>query len=94
MKFVCGLLLGLVLCLGTVYAASRETAPTRYAFCHVAAGDSVWSIAAKMADPKEDVRELVYIIREINQLDKNAQVQPGQVLKIPVREYAGKSSSR
>ncbi|HWR39754.1 MAG TPA: LysM domain-containing protein [Patescibacteria group bacterium] len=90
MRFFCGLLLGLLLCLGTVYAASRDNAPARYEICQVAPGDSVWSIAARLAAPREDVRELVFAIREINQLDKNARIQPGQVLKIPVREFAGK----
>ena len=90
MRFFCGLLLGFLLCLGTVYAASRDAVPPRYEVCRVGYGDSVWSIAAGLAGPRDDVRELVAMIREINQLDKNARIQPGQILKIPVREFAGK----
>ncbi|MGY1692480.1 LysM peptidoglycan-binding domain-containing protein [Geodermatophilus sp. SYSU D01105] len=48
----------------------------------VQAGDTVWSIAADFAGPDEDVRAVVDVIEELNELD-GARVVPGQVLLLP-----------
>lgn len=52
---------------------------------HVLAGDSVWSIASKFVTNKEDVRELITAIRHVNGLSIDANIHPGQVLKIPIK---------
>lgn len=52
---------------------------------HVLTGDSVWSIASKFVTNKEDIRELITAIRHVNGLSTNANIYPGQVLKIPIK---------
>lgn len=49
----------------------------------VRSGDTVWKIAAQISNDRDDIREKVYLIRQLNNLNNNAQVYPGQVLKIP-----------
>ena len=49
----------------------------------VEAGDTVWDIAKKIALPEEDVRKIVWQIEKDNAIE-NADIQPGQVLKIRV----------
>jgi nucleoid-associated protein YgaU len=51
----------------------------------VASGDTVWSIAAHYVGDKEDIRNLVVAIKKANNLDNNMRIQPGQVLKVPVK---------
>lgn len=55
-----------------------------YDTVHVKPGDTVWKIAANYVSEKEDIREKVFVIRKLNKLNNNAQVYPGQVLKVPV----------
>lgn len=57
----------------------------RYGTVQVKSGDSVWSIAAKYVTDKDDIRELTQAINQLNGLQKNSQIFPGQVLKIPLR---------
>jgi nucleoid-associated protein YgaU len=47
----------------------------------VESGDTLWSIAASVADG-EDVRDVVAQIRAVNELD-SADLVPGQVLQLP-----------
>lgn len=47
-------------------------------------GDDVWHIAKKYSSEKDDIRELVFAIIELNHLDKNANIFPGQTIKIPL----------
>lgn len=70
----------------TPLAISRAfVATTTYDTVYVKPGDTVWQIATKYASPKDDIRDVIFEIRKINKLDNNANVYPGQVLKIPVR---------
>ncbi|GGE11783.1 hypothetical protein GCM10011571_11470 [Marinithermofilum abyssi] len=46
-------------------------------------GDTLWEIAQAETDSSQDVREVMTMIREINQLE-NTELHPGQTLKIPV----------
>ena len=66
----------------TVSRAFFDT--TTYETVYVKPGDTVWQIAAKYTTPKDDVREVIYEIRKINKLNNNANVYPGQALKVPV----------
>lgn len=45
-------------------------------------GDSLWTIAREHGDPNRDVREIVYFIRQANNVTA-ADLQPGDVLAIP-----------
>ncbi|MBQ7317577.1 MAG: LysM peptidoglycan-binding domain-containing protein [Phascolarctobacterium sp.] len=50
----------------------------------VHSGDTMWSIAHRWSDDKEDVREVMHRICEANNL-KSKHIYPGQVLTIPVK---------
>ncbi|MGL5206357.1 MAG: LysM peptidoglycan-binding domain-containing protein [Acidaminococcaceae bacterium] len=59
----------------------------------VHAGDTLWSIAGRLAENDEDVRAVIYRICEANKLDGNSYLLPGQRLLVPVRannEYLAK----
>lgn len=47
-------------------------------------GDTVWGIAARYATNKEDIRDLVHRIKNVNGLEQDVQIYAGQTLKIPV----------
>lgn len=47
----------------------------------VSAGDTLWSIACEYKNPEQDVREYLYNLRELNNLN-DCIIYPGQVLKI------------
>lgn len=49
-------------------------------------GDTVWQIAARYTNDKEDIRELVMAIVKLNKLDNNARVYPGQTIKVPQKQ--------
>ena len=57
----------------------------KYDTIQVQSGDSVWNIAKKYVTTKDDIRELTQAINQLNGLQKNSQIFPGQVLKIPIR---------
>lgn len=50
----------------------------------VHSGDTMWDIANRWSDDKEDVREVMHRICQANNL-KSKHVYPGQILKVPVR---------
>ena len=50
----------------------------------VHSGDTMWIIANRWSDDKEDVREVMHRICEANNL-KSKHVYPGQILTIPVK---------
>jgi nucleoid-associated protein YgaU len=58
-------------------------APTSFIQVTVAPGDTLWSLASRMADGG-DVRSLVDEIASVNSL-ATAEVQAGQKLRIPLR---------
>ena len=49
----------------------------------VTSGDTVWDIAKEYRNENQDVRELVYIILEVNKIE-NSIIHEEQKLKIPV----------
>lgn len=48
-------------------------------------GDTVWNIASRVNRDHEDVRAVVYRIKEDNGLG-NRPIQPGEILKIKVKK--------
>ena len=50
----------------------------------VKSGDTMWAIANRWSDDREDVRQVIHRICKANNLKSN-HVYPGQVLKIPVK---------
>lgn len=55
-----------------------------YEYVTVQKGDNIWSIAKGYADDKNDIRELIAAIHEINHIKKSGDIYPGQVIKVPV----------
>ncbi len=49
----------------------------------VNSGDTVWNIAKEYKNEKQDVRELVYIILEVNEIE-NSMIYEGQKIRIPI----------
>ncbi|EGO65425.1 LysM peptidoglycan-binding domain-containing protein [Acetonema longum] len=82
MRIILGLIL-LLFALSVVYAAPSEPASESYVIVRVYSGDTVWDIAGRQAGDKEDIRDIIWQIREMNHLDKNAFLQPGQMLRVP-----------
>lgn len=80
------LFVGALICAGIVVGftypvQSDQRIEYRY---EVQPGDTIWSISAKMATEKDDVREIAYTISSENHI-KNAHIYPGQELIIHVR---------
>ena len=49
---------------------------------YIVDGDTLWNLALEYMPDKYDVRQMVYEIKEINNLD-NQHIYPGQIIKIP-----------
>ncbi|MDR3591402.1 MAG: LysM domain-containing protein [Negativicutes bacterium] len=49
----------------------------------VQTGDSLWSIAARHVDAKDDIRSLITAIKQANNLTNDVAIHPGETLKIP-----------
>lgn len=75
-SFACFSLVGA----GTAEAAAEST----YKQVVVHENDSLWSIASKYNPDVHDVRSLVYEIYEINDIDADDILQPGDVVFVPV----------
>ena len=48
----------------------------------VAQGDTLWGIAESVTDAGGDVREMLMVVRELNDLEGST-IQPGQILLLP-----------
>ena len=49
----------------------------------VRSGDTLWSIAERTASNEMDVRNVVYAMKSLNNLDGTKELQPGMKLAIP-----------
>ncbi len=63
-----------------VSAAHEQEA--NYREVKVQTGDTLWNIANVYGDGSRDVREIIYEICEINNVNAGS-IYPGQVLKVP-----------
>jgi nucleoid-associated protein YgaU len=52
----------------------------------VTQGDTIWSIADNHCDAGTDIRKTVYTIYDINRINQNEDIYPGQAILIPVRK--------
>lgn len=50
----------------------------------VAEGETLWEIAGRHTEAREDVREVIFRIEQANKLNPK-HIYPGQVLKVPLR---------
>ena len=71
----------LIIMKNTAFMADEEYAYTEIV---VQPGDTLWSIA-KAQVPSEDPRDVVGVMRDLNQLD-SADIFPGQVLTVLVKQ--------
>ncbi|MGO1368755.1 MAG: LysM peptidoglycan-binding domain-containing protein [Senegalia sp. (in: firmicutes)] len=65
--------------LGIVFASDTYK---DYNKVFVQKGDSIWNIAKENNPNGEDIRKIVYEIREVNDIE-NEWIKPGDILKIP-----------
>jgi nucleoid-associated protein YgaU len=63
-------------------AADAEGPPAPTVEYIVAPGDTLWEIAQQHSEGGDDLRQLVYEIREASGLE-SATIHPGQVLRVP-----------
>lgn len=66
---------------GSVFAEPAVYRNNRVA---VTQGDTLWEIAARHTERKEDVRVVVDRIVKANNI-QNAHIYPGQILQVPIR---------
>lgn len=52
----------------------------------VAEGETLWEIAGRHTEAREDVREVIFRIEQANKLNSK-HIYPGQVLRVPLRVY-------
>ena len=80
---------GLLICLAYSGMGEKSTSlTTHYTIVAVKQGDTLWHIASNHVNAGEDVRELIFAIKQVNELGNNAEIFPGQELKIPVSKPA------
>lgn len=54
-----------------------------YSVYNVKANDTLWSIAQDITDEHTDVRETIYNIKKLNNLEKGCTLEIGQTIKLP-----------
>ena len=85
------ILMMLGMCL-TILFGYNMTTPVAEANTHavrevkVQAGDTMWDIAARTAHKDMDVREMVYAMKELNNINDSGTLVPGTVLKVPAKK--------
>lgn len=65
---------------GTLTADALEDKVTEY--YQIQKGDTLWEIAKRYQAPNEDIRAVIYEIRQLNALE-STDIYPGQVLIVP-----------
>ncbi len=70
----------LVLLSGYYVIAQRPVVPMQRVT--VQWGDTIWAIAEKHTPPGEDIRNVVYQIKEDNGIKDGTTLQPGDVLEV------------
>ena len=63
----------------------NESNDSNYRIVVVKKGDTLWDIVGKGINEKYDIRNEVYLIKKLNNL-QTSNIYPGQQLIIPIRE--------
>lgn len=71
------------LLIGPLTTSNAASNSVTYETIYVKSGDTVWKIAGQSSNDRDDIRQKVYLIRQLNNLNNNTEVYPGQVLKVP-----------
>lgn len=81
------LIFTIIISLGYTLNIAEGASKTEYTAVTVSYGDTLWSIAKEYneehLDSKEDVRTIVYVILNENNIDAN-KIYPGQIIYIPL----------
>lgn len=56
----------------------------QYIYIYVEQGDTIWSIASNNNINNLDVRELVYKIEKVNNLNSSSYIHPGDTIIVPL----------
>lgn len=75
-----------------VFTDFNDAAVFHYKTVVVEKGDTIWNIAAKHTTQQEDIRNVIAVIKQANNLDHSVQIYPGQTLRIPVKDSSGWAS--
>lgn len=86
MKKIIAILICTILCCGLGVNASMLPGEEMYQTITVEQNDTLWDIAAQKVDSSMDIREYIYQIKKINQINDSGYLSPGQTLKLPVIE--------
>ncbi len=81
--FLAALVCAPLVSLGAQAAASSPGEPVEVRVHTVAPGETLWGFAQEIAGPREDVRDVVADLRELNELG-SAALQVGQTILVPV----------
>ncbi|MDD5823673.1 MAG: LysM peptidoglycan-binding domain-containing protein [Firmicutes bacterium] len=88
--FIFVLLTTMILVFGlvTVFTSARTEAATINSFVQVEINenDTLWTIATEYADDSMDIRKFIDELREINDIDANDSIHPGDQIFIPIYE--------
>ena len=85
MKIITGCFLVLLLiALSPLHLSNAYLRASTFDKVTVQQGDDVWSIAEKYARNNTEIRKLTQAIHEVNALDHEGRLVPGQVLKVPL----------
>ena len=85
MKKVIAMAAAMMLIGGAAYAWQISEPPDMETVTYVAtveAGDTVWDLAARLAMPEDDIRDVVRAIKAQNGITDAAALRPGQTLRI------------
>lgn len=87
MKKVIAMAAAMMLIGGAAYAWQISEPPDMETVTYVAtveAGDTVWDLAARLAMPEDDIRDVVRAIKAQNGITDAATLRPGQTLRVTV----------
>lgn len=88
--FVAIMMLGSVYT-GFVFNHSNHAENVVYHEVQVGFGDTLWSLARPYVSDQDDIREVVYRIKELNQIRDAGDLQPGMTIRIPQKLTANDS---
>ena len=64
-----------------------NTNPIQEVSYKIATGDTLWVLASQIVHPDEDVRDKIIAIRKLNGLTPTQSLIPGQIIKIPMKNF-------
>ncbi len=78
------LIVTLVLIAVPIMVKAQATQESQYTTVVVHSGDTLWAIASEYTNNNKDIRETIYNIKKVNNMD-GGMIVPGQELLVPVK---------